>query len=70
VYHKNYVINTYVTTMKTSFRDSIKGAPREEVIVYFLGMLELVKRGVIDAEQDERDGIMLKKVGGGVMHVG
>lgn len=56
--------------MKTSFRDSIKGAPREEVIVYFLGMLELVKRGVIDAEQDERDGIMLKKVGGGVMHVG
>lgn len=55
--------------MKTSFKDSIHGSPKEEVVVYFLAMLELVKRGVIDAEQNEKDGIMLRKVSSGAMHV-
>lgn len=54
---------------KSSFRDSTKGSPKAEVVVYFLAMLELVKRGVIDAEQNEKDGIIMSKVGGNVMHI-
>jgi segregation and condensation protein A len=55
--------------MKTNFKESIKGSPKAEVVVYFLAMLELVKRGVIDATQDDTDGITLTKVGGTVMHI-
>lgn len=54
---------------RASFADATKGAPKEEVVVYFLALLELVKRGVVDAEQNEKDGIMLSKVSHGVMHI-
>jgi segregation and condensation protein A len=57
---------------RTSFNEATHARGREEVIVYFLAMLELVKRGVIDAQQhgtSHSDDILLSKVTSSVMHI-
>jgi segregation and condensation protein A len=67
------IVERLSRAMKTSFKESIRNSPKEEVVVYFLAMLELVKRGVIDAEQSGSssnvDDILMSKVGGNVMHI-
>ncbi len=38
--------------VKTRFRDMTEGADRAEVVIQFLALLELVKGGIVSAEQD------------------
>jgi chromatin segregation and condensation protein Rec8/ScpA/Scc1 (kleisin family) len=50
------------STTHTSFRTTAAGNHRGDVVVLFLALLELVKMGVVHAEQDSpQDDILMSK---------
>jgi segregation and condensation protein A len=46
-------------TGRTSFKNVTKSAKREEVVLFFLAVLELVKRGAVHADPDAKGDILL-----------
>ena len=57
------VLATVTDRMSVSFRDMSAKADKQETIVSFLAVLELMRKNLLTAEQGERfDDIMIRKV--------